>query len=298
MTVLLGSILMGDELLTGDKAVFAFFELLAIGCVCACADTFAHGQYVAGSILFVAFVVFFFAGIKWAAIKKRWSASPAAKAVDTIISNYRWRLLIVALVLGGLSVVASDYRWRTAIIISALSYAFYVLMTQIERLRHDLVVYAMAEHEDDVGAQITPGEIVYASYGPVGSSVGWENETKNGGRLVERVKYLLSLTNPDVVGHLSLLVDDPAPGTKKLLKLRMSNGECKAITEGSPISFASAFECEQFYAPDGNRSCSLIKNLQKRKCSGALLPAPTRYPLSLSPAGESFGRFLNKIIIF
>ena len=136
-------------------------------------------------------------------------------------------------------------------------------MTQIERLRHDLVVYAMAEHEDDVGAQITPGEIVYASYGPVGSSVGWENETKNGGRLVERVKYLLSLTNPDVVGHLSLLVDDPAPGTKKLLKLRMSNGECKAITEGSPISFASDFPA---------CSCQMMR-LTPKSASKRLTPA-------------------------
>jgi hypothetical protein len=95
MTLLLRSILMADELPTGDKAVFAFFELLAIGAAGESFAKFSASNPWQGILLLAITAVLFLFGLKWAAIKKSIGTGTSA-TIDAIIKDYRWRLIIIA----------------------------------------------------------------------------------------------------------------------------------------------------------------------------------------------------------
>ena len=69
MILPLRAIFMSDELPTGDKAIAAFFEIVAIGYTCAAGDAILlHHDYEAGIKGLIIATVLFIVGIKWPAI--------------------------------------------------------------------------------------------------------------------------------------------------------------------------------------------------------------------------------------
>jgi hypothetical protein len=97
-----------------------------------------------------------------------------------------------------------------------------------------------------------PDDIEYAEFG-LGDSRNrsrWVNVTADGGELSARVKHLLLAPYPVRVNQATLqIAHDPAPGSKKELKFRLSNGECYSIDEFEKLRFAFATRCPDFSPP-------------------------------------------------
>ncbi|HTV83389.1 MAG TPA: hypothetical protein VME18_12120 [Acidobacteriaceae bacterium] len=123
MYSLLENFIMPDETPSGDKAVYVFIEMIALGFVLyAIEEAFKdHPSWVKVLVAFALGLVFFLLGVYWTRIKSTLGAHLIAR-LDRITNDYR-------------------YRYGAAVLVIGIA-AFYVL-DSLHGLRHDLNAYAM-----------------------------------------------------------------------------------------------------------------------------------------------------------
>ncbi len=88
---------MADDIPSGDRAVFAVFELFALAFAFEGAARLLDGKYAVGLLAVAVSIFFFIAGLKWPYIKLK-TGSRFAFAIDRLANDSRYRLAAILLV--------------------------------------------------------------------------------------------------------------------------------------------------------------------------------------------------------
>lgn len=137
---------MSDDTPSGDRAVYLFLEMIALGFVLAAVDTGVNGKplQVWGSCL-VAGLVFFVLGVKWAAIRQ----SISLQLVQIIESIAHFTPLIVLGACAYVAITRSDTTYRFGALGFATGYIVIGSTLYVRRIRRDLDRYAMPRRLTD-----------------------------------------------------------------------------------------------------------------------------------------------------
>lgn len=123
MISLLREIIMPDETPTGDKAVYVFIEMIALGFILyAIEESFKdHASWVKVGIASVLGLLFFVVGVNWTKLKSRIRLAWVRRIVN----------------------IADDYRYRYGLALLLIGLAAFYTMRSLHSLRSDLDAYVM-----------------------------------------------------------------------------------------------------------------------------------------------------------
>jgi hypothetical protein len=131
---------MADELPSGDRAVYIFLEMIALGFVLTAIDTVVNGKApIVWLSCFVLSIIFFLAGIKWPQIKQ----VLGEQFSDTVEWAASYRALAVLGVAAYVAITQYEPRYRYTAVTLGAGYFMLSGVAYVRSLRRDLDRYVM-----------------------------------------------------------------------------------------------------------------------------------------------------------